>query len=177
MKTPAPEFSRAYRLDALGALDRPVLCEANAQERAGLARRFGLIGLDTLTAEAMLHHGAHGIDAQGRMQASGTQACVVTGDPIPFTVDDRFAIRFVAADEPSGEEEIELSEADLDVMEHDGNVIDLGEAVAQTLGLALDPFPRGPHAAAKLKDAGVLDEGMAGPFGALAGLRDKLTGG
>lgn len=176
MTLPAPEFSRAYRLDALSD-DRTVAIEADAAERALIARRFGLLSLSHLSAEAALHHAVHGVDATGRMTAQGEQACVVTGDPVRFGIDEAFAIRFVAPDEPGGEDEIELSEADLDIVEHDGNVIDLGEAVAQTLGLALDPFPRGPRAGERLKEAGVIDEGAAGPFGALAALKDKLSKG
>ena len=42
------------------------------------------------------------------------------------------------------------------------------------MALALDPFPRGPGAEAALKVAGVISEEEAGPFGALAGLKDRL---
>jgi uncharacterized protein YutE (UPF0331/DUF86 family) len=62
----------------------------------------------------------------------------------------------------------------MDTVFYSGGAIDLGEAAAETLALALDPFPRSPAAAAALKEAGVLSEEEAGPFGALAGLRDKL---
>ena len=51
---------------------------------------------------------------------------------------------------------------------------DLGEAVAQSFALLLDPFPRSPNADAVLKAAGVKEEGEVGPFGALAALKDKL---
>jgi uncharacterized protein YutE (UPF0331/DUF86 family) len=53
--------------------------------------------------------------------------------------------------------------------------IDLGEAVAQTMALALDPFPRSTNAEAALREAGVISEEEAGPFGALKGLRDQLA--
>ena len=59
---------------------------------------------------------------------------------------------------------------------YDGGAIDLGETAAETMALALDPFPRGPGAEAALKAAGVISEEEAGPFGALAGLKDKLAG-
>lgn len=173
MTTPSPEFSRAYRLDALSD-DKSVEIEADEAERAAIAKRFGLFSLSQLSANAALHNGAHGVDAKGRVKARGEQICVVTGEPVAFKINDVFAIRFVAPDAPAGEEELELSEADLDVVEHDGNVIDLGEAVSQTLGLSLDPFPRGPNADAHLSEAGVIDEGTAGPFGALAALKEKL---
>jgi uncharacterized metal-binding protein YceD (DUF177 family) len=174
---PSPEFSRGYRLDAIGADDRAVAIQATAKERADLARRFGLLTLDQLAANATFHHTSHGIDARGKMRTSGSQACVVTGEPIAFDLNENFIIRFVAADQPDAEEELELTEADLDVVEHDGNIIDLGEAVAQTMGLALDPFPRGPNAAAKLKEAGVIDESEVGPFSALSALKDMMSKG
>ena len=49
--------------------------------------------------------------------------------------------------------------------------IDLGAAIADTLGLAIDPYPRSAGADAALKEAGVLSEAEAGPFAALAKLK------
>jgi uncharacterized metal-binding protein YceD (DUF177 family) len=73
-----------------------------------------------------------------------------------------------------GEIEHELGADDPDTMFLEGQNIDLGEAVAQSLGLALDPYPRVVDADERLKAAGVKSEEEAGPFGALAGLKDKL---
>ena len=42
--------------------------------------------------------------------------------------------------------------------------IDVGEAVAETLSLSLDPYPRAPGAEEALKAAGVKSEEEAGPF-------------
>jgi hypothetical protein len=60
-------------------------------------------------------------------------------------------------------------------MFHNGRAIDLGEAVAQTLGLSINPYPRSSEADIALKAAGVKDEGEheAGPFAALAALRKQ----
>ena len=49
----------------------------------------------------------------------------------------------------------------------------MGEAVAETMALAMEPFPRAPDADAYLKEAGVLSEEQASPFAALLGLKDK----
>ena len=57
------------------------------------------------------------------------------------------------ADAP--DEEIELGEADCDVVFYDGATIDLGGAIADTLALSLDPYPRSAGADAALKEAGV----------------------
>jgi uncharacterized metal-binding protein YceD (DUF177 family) len=69
------------------------------------------------------------------------------------------------------DEEIELGEADCDVIFHDGATIDLGTAVADTLALSLDPYPRSAGAEGALKEAGVMTEEQASPFAALAQLK------
>jgi len=170
-----PEFSRPYKLDTLGQ-PRAVDIRAEAEERTGLARRFGLQSLDRLEARATLTTSAQGIEVAGHLRAEAVQSCVVTGDPIPARIDQDFVVRFVPEDAAPEAEEIELSAEDCDIMEHDGQQIDLGEAVAQTLGLALDPYPRSANAEARLREAGVKSEEEAGPFGALAALKDKLQG-
>ena len=82
-------------------------------------------------------------------------------------------VRFLPEPAEAGDES-ELDADDCDTVFYTGGAIDLGEAAAETLLLSLDPFPRGPNAAASLKDAGVISEEEAGPFGGLAALRDKL---
>jgi len=77
----------------------------------------------------------------------------------------------------AGDEEVELAENELDTIFHDGAAIDLGGAVADSLALTLDPYPRSAGADAALKEAGVLTEEEAGPFAALAALKSKLGGG
>jgi hypothetical protein len=47
----------------------------------------------------------------------------------------------------------------------------LGSAVADTLALSIDPFPRSASAEAALREAKVLSEEQAGPFAALAKLK------
>jgi uncharacterized metal-binding protein YceD (DUF177 family) len=170
-----PEFSRPQRLDQIGGGESNVSIEADADERIALARRFALPRIDRLAARFVLCRDAAGIVAKGHLSAAVTQACVVTDEPVPAVVEEDFALRFV----PEGSEQdddIELSEDSCDTVFYTGGSIDLGEAAAETLALALDPFPRSPGAAQALKDAGVLSEEEAGPFGALAALRDKLKG-
>ena len=69
------------------------------------------------------------------------------------------------------EEELELEATDLDEIPFDDHTFDLGEAVAQSLALAIDPYPVGPNAERVRKETGLLDEGAAGPFAALAALK------
>ena len=167
------EFARPQRVDTIGDDARTIEVDADAQERAALAKRFDLIGIERLTGKFTIRRDAAGIIAEGRVTAAVIQACSITGDPLPATVDEPVALRFVA-EEDSGQDEVELGDSDIDVIPHDGGTIDLGEVAAETMALALDPFPRGPNAEVVLKEAGVLSEEQAGPFGVLAGLKDML---
>ena len=169
-----PEFTRPRRLDTLGGGGAQVTIEADAAEREALARRFGLKSLDRLTADYRLHRDAAGVTASGTLVARAVQACIATGADVAAAIDEPFSLRFVAAPAATGDEEVELDEGDMDTVFFDGGAIDLGEAAAETLALALDPYPRAPGAGAALREAGVLDEDEARPRGALAGLRDLM---
>ena len=171
----APEFSRIERADTIGEGERTVRIAADEAERAALAKRFDLKSVETLEAEFHLRRDTAGIVARGHVQGMVVQACVVTDDAIPVTIDEPVALRFVV-DDVAGDGEIELDEEALDTMLYDGAALDLGEAAAETMALALDPYPRGPNAAATLRAAGVISEEEAKPLGAFAGLKAKLQG-
>lgn len=145
---------------------------AGEEERRRIAERLGLPSLDCLQAQATLERAGEVVRARGRLKAALTQHCVVTGEPVEGHVDEAFELLFVPEPEPGRpDEEIELGAADCDTVFHDGAAIDLGEAVADTLALSLDPYPRSAGADAALKEAGVLSEEEAGPFAALARLK------
>jgi uncharacterized metal-binding protein YceD (DUF177 family) len=177
--TSHPEFSRPVRIDALPATGRELSVEANEEERAALAKRFGLVAIDRLSADVALKHSGDEVRAEGRLVAAVVQSCVATQMPVPAELDEPFSIVF--RPHPQGvreEEEIELSEGELDVIFYDGSGVDLGEAVAETLSLSLDPYPRSPEAHEALRKAGVKSEeeerAESSPFAALAALKDKL---
>lgn len=170
-----PEFSRPERLDTIGDRDRTVEITANEAERVKLAARFGIVSVESLSAAFAIRREAAGIVANGRVVASVVQACSVTDDPLPVQIDEPVALRFVDA-LGSGDGEIELTDDAMDTVEIDGGAIDLGEAAAETLALALDPYPRGPNAAAVLKAAGVIGEDEFRPANAFADLQARLAG-
>jgi uncharacterized metal-binding protein YceD (DUF177 family) len=171
----APEFSRTLRVETLGERPRALSIEAEEVERINLARRFGLIGIGRLAADLELRRQGVEIAMEGMLFASVTQACVATGAGLDAAIEAPFNLVFRPQPDPAErDEEVELGAAELDVVFYDAAAIDLGEAVAETLLLNLEPYPRAPGAEAALKAAGVRSEEEAGPFGALAGLRDKL---
>lgn len=169
----APEFSRPQRLDAIGKGEHRVEISADADERAALAKRFGLVAIDRLDATMTVHRDATGVLTRGQLSGAVVQACSVTGDPVPAQIAEDFTIRFLPEGTVEGDE-VELSDEECDTVFYTGGAIDLGEAAAETLALALDPFPRSAGAEAALRDAGVLGEDETGPFAALAKLKKQL---
>ena len=171
----APEFSRPVRIDTLAGEPRHLSIEADEKERNALAGRFGLVAIPSLSAEAALSRNGDEIVAIGALSAEVTQSCVATGGDLQTRIGEQFRIIFRPQPAmPMVEDEIELSESEMDVVFYDGAAIDIGEAVAETLSLSLDPYPRSGDADQLLRQAGVKSEAEAGPFGALAALRDKM---
>lgn len=146
---------------------------ADEDECAAIAKRLGLVSLDRLEAHAALERDGEQVRAAGRIKAALEQSCVATGEPVPARIDERFELLFLPEPKGRPDDEVELGAEELDIVFHDGSAIELGSAIADTLALVLDPYPRGPNADAALKAAGVLSEGEAGPFGALAKLKGE----
>lgn len=169
------EFSRPVRADTIGSEPRTIEVAASLEEREAIAARFDLARVDGLSASWQLHRTAAGILAEGRVQAMVVQRCVATGEDVPARVDEVTRLLFTEADAAS--DEIELAEDELDRLPIDGGVIDLGEASAETMALALDPYPRSPAADEALRAAGVRTEEEAvaerSPFAALRDLVGK----
>lgn len=164
-------FAHQLRLDQIRDGERLDLV-ADEAERTAIARRLDLQRLERLEAHVVLAKTGDVVRAKGRLSSSLTQSCVVTGDPVAAHVDEPFEILFTP--EPANaapDEEIELGQSDLDVVFHDGAAIDLGTAIADTLSLSLDPYPRCAGAEAALKEAGVMSEEQASPFAVLAQLK------
>lgn len=170
-----PEFSRPERLDTIGERDRSVTFAATPEERRKLAARFAILSVDLLEAHFTIRRDTSGIVAKGHVTAKVVQACSVTDEPLTATIDEPVALRFVD-NFGAVEGEIELSDDALDTVPIDGGAVDLGEAAAETLALALDPFPRGPNAAAALRAAGVISEDEYQPVNAFSGLKAQLEG-
>ncbi|HET7317382.1 MAG TPA: DUF177 domain-containing protein [Sphingomicrobium sp.] len=164
-------FAHGLALDRIRDGERIDLT-ADEAERQAVAKRLGLRSLDRLEAHVTLSREGPRIAASGRIRASLEQDCVATGEPIGEHVDEPFEIAFVRGPEsPSPDEEIELNDEECDVVFYDGGTIDLGSAIADTLALVIDPYPRSSDADSALRDAGVMTEEQAGPFAALAALK------
>ena len=164
------EFTRP--IDLRQPMLAPQRLEATPDECTALATRFDLVAIKRLVADVTLDHQGDGVRAKGRFEADVVQTCAISGEDLKVHIAEPLDLRFVAADRSCPiESEIELELDDLDEIEFEGTSFDLGEAVAQSLALAIDPFLAGPTAEHVRDQAGVLAEGAAGPFAALASLK------
>ena len=164
----APEFSRPVDERQLTA--KPVAIEASEDERKALARRFALVAIKRLQATVTFERVREALAARGRLSAAIVQSCAVSGDDLPVSIDEPLVLRFVPVQVAEGEE-VELDANDLDEIPFEGHTFDLGEAVAQSLALAIDPYAVGPQAERARKEAGLSDEAASGPFAALRALK------
>lgn len=166
------EFCRMVDLRELG--NAPHELAATPEECAALAERFALVAISKLEATITLEPEGAAVRASGRLGADVVQSCAVSGEDLPVTIDEPVSFRFVperAAGAP--DEEIELDADALDEIEFSGPSFDLGEALAQSLVLALDPFAVGPGAEEARRKAGIVAPSAAGPFAALAALKQQ----
>lgn len=169
-------FAHRLRVDQARDGDRLHLV-AGEGERSDIAKRLDLLALDRFEAHVSLGREGETIRVNGRLSASLSQSCVVTNEPVVAHIDEPFEFLFIP-EPPSGgpDQEVELGPADCDTVFHDGQEIDLGAAIADSLALSIDPYPRSAAAEAALKEAGVMTEEQASPFAVLAQLKGQSQG-
>ena len=159
-----PEFYRPLALDRIGAHGLDMKVEASAAECAALALRMKLPAVHAVSCTFhLIREGRDRVLARGHLKARVTQTCVISLDEFEADIEEVFQVRFV----PSGEENEDDDPESDDEIPYEGNLVDLGEAAAEQLGLALDPYPRKPGAALSEPEA----EAKPHPFAALSGLR------
>lgn len=179
---PKSEIERIFDLDRMGSGSAALDIVASDGERAALAKRFGFLDLPAFSARVTVdRQPGKRVVVEGRLRGKIVQACILTLDPVTQELDDTFRLVFAQdiADERDPESGEAILNASLDAPEPlTGNLLDVGEIVAEQLSLAADPYPRRPGA--KLED--VLPdlrgrrsrpEPRRHPFAGLAPLRDK----
>ncbi len=159
-----PEFSRPVAVDRIGPAGLDIELSARAEECAALAARMRLPAIAALACRFQLRAAPGGaVAAAGWLRAELTQTCIVSLDDFPAVVAEAFEVRFVRAGSEAEDPDIDA----IDEIPFAGGTIDLGEAAAEQLALALDPYPRKPGAELP---AGMA-EPAANPFARLAALR------
>lgn len=187
-KQPKSEIERMVDLDRMGTGSAALDITASDGERAALAKRFGFLGLSAFSARVTVDRRPGGqVIVEGRLRGRIVQACILSLDPVTQELDDAFRIVFKQglAEERDPESGEALLSAQADAPEPlSGNMLDVGEIVAEQLSLAADPYPRRPGV--KLEDVlpkprkggkrgrdAAKSEQRRHPFAGLAALRDK----
>lgn len=134
-----------------------------------LLSRFDYIAVNDLVATLEIRKVARDCwDIRGRLTANVVQSCVVTGQPLPESVDFTLEERYVRL-----VDDIRSVEVDLDGVEPLKNgFIDLGEMVIQSLALAVTAWPRATDAAEYTEPEPVKSDH---PFAGLAAIKQPTS--
>jgi len=158
------ELYRPILVGQIPNLGTQVLVEATPAECAALALRMMIPAVREMRCRFDLHRESNTIiRATGLLTARVTQTCVISMEDFEAPVEESFTVRFV----PAGTESDDLDPDADDEIPYENGTLDLGEAAAEQLGLALDPYPRAPDAV--LPE--VEEEPDPHPFAALNRLR------
>ncbi len=136
MKQVVYEFSRPLQVDRVPNLGSHERLAADEKECAALAKRFDLPKIHSLGGllKVVPWRGG-GLKITGTLNASVDQVSVISLET--FTSDLKFAIEryFLSprAGQPSAEEDVDIIE---------NGSVDLGEILAESMALELDPNPR-----------------------------------
>lgn len=144
----SPEFSRLVAAEKIGRDGLVLELKADADERAALARRFGLEALDNFEGRARLVALGNGqIRLEVTFDADVLQSCVITLEPVASHISDRFEIVYAPITEGENEREVFVDVTSEEPPEPllEGR-IDIGEMMAQHLAMLIDPYPRLPDA-------------------------------
>jgi hypothetical protein len=182
---PTNEFSRRLVIDPWPGGAMSVDVGADAAERRALAARFDLLEVPALRGHGRLERRGDEVILRGWLDADVVQECVVTLEPAPAHIRQPIERRYrlggtreaaQARYEPHGT--VVLDDDADEVESVIGREIDVGEAFAEELGAALDPYPRAPGALLDASDLGPhVSVGSADrldmPFAALRRLQEK----
>ncbi|MEX2618117.1 MAG: DUF177 domain-containing protein [Alphaproteobacteria bacterium] len=175
---PTQEYSYLLPLDTVGVAEKHLELTVGEAPRAALARRFDLVSIDSLTADLVVRriHGSPLLQVNGVFAADIVQNCVVTDEPVPAHIEEAVAVKFGPEEKLDKEVEFDPNAEDPPEPFH-GNAIELGEWLAQCLGVAIDPYPRAPGVVLECGTDESDDAGTAThrPFEALLSRRKDQT--
>jgi uncharacterized metal-binding protein YceD (DUF177 family) len=149
------ELSRRLLLEPWPDGGLSVDVSADAAERRSLAERFDLLEVRALRGHGRLERSGAELVLRGWLEAEVVQECVVSLEPVPARIHEPVERRYRlggtsdaarARFEPHGAVVLDDDEAEVEPVI--GREIDVGEAFAEELGLALDPYPRACGASA-----------------------------
>jgi len=164
-----PEFSHVISVARIPLKGIEEHLEAKPAERAALAKRFGLVDLPVLKAQIAMTPGSRqSVAITGTIEAEVIQSCVVTLEPIRSFLKQDIDVVCTPMELPAPDPKTPLEiEIDDEFEYYSDGKIDLGELIAQYLGVSIDPYPRKAGAALRITEFGKKSE-KSRPFAKLA---------
>ncbi|MEM9734524.1 MAG: DUF177 domain-containing protein [Pseudomonadota bacterium] len=171
-------FTLPINVRTLPKRGRVVNFEANADEAAAIAAENDLVSVEAFSATATVQPWkGQGVAVTGRVRASVTQPCAVTGEPVNDDIEEEVEMIFVPQDSKLAKPRLnEEGEWVLSVEGDDppetfvGDSIDLATIWLEHFTLGLDPFLRAEGARFEPGPED-LDDADESPFAALAALK------
>ncbi|WP_135077794.1 DUF177 domain-containing protein [Terasakiella sp. SH-1] len=174
------DFSHPFAVDKLGPNPKKIHLKATQEECQALSERFNLTEMIFLKVEAVLQRlSGKKIECRFTGACQIEQECVVTFKPIETLIELEFTRLYDSSlARQNDEKEVEIDIESTDELDPiiDG-VIDLGNAVAEELGLEIDLYPRADGTAYTEYGAGpeITEEEIESnnPFAVLAEMKNK----
>jgi uncharacterized metal-binding protein YceD (DUF177 family) len=169
-----PAYSFTVLAKDIPAAGRTFTLTPEEEQRAALARQFGIPEVTAMTADLTVRPvRGEAYTVRGSVQATVVQTCVVTLEPFAQDVRDEIDLTLMRAEDVDparlGDHDlVDPDEAEGPEVFHNGR-IDLGVIASEHLALALDPYPRAPG----VEFSGYTEEDeKPSPFAALSALKD-----
>lgn len=175
-------FSYQVKVGHISANPVTVKLVADERERAGLARLWKVESVKRLESELQVARWKKdGVRIHGRVEAEIVQSCVVTLEPVESVISE--AVDRIYVPEGSRLARLVLDERGEMVLDPEGDdipetftgdTVDAGEAVTETVALAIDPYPR--KAGVEFADhveSSEADDAKPSPFAALKDWKKK----
>ena len=171
--------AQLLRLTDVPAAGRKLELAMASADRRTIAHRLEMLTLGRLEAQLRISRGPRqGVYiVQGRLQAEGTQTCVVTLDAVATILDVPIERYFVLGDTcevTTSKDEVVVGIEDEEPEPIADPLIDLGELVVEELALSLDPYPRSAEADEVMRHFRGTESDRSNPF---AKLRRQNGGG
>lgn len=176
--TDALPLTHLYNLGRLGNAGDAVTFSADAEQRAALASWSGVLSLESFSVAVDIKKlGPTRFGLEFTVTADVIQACVVTLEPVPGHLEQRFArelqfvgqVRRKASEDESGPDLVLDSDLEEGPEEIESLHYDLAGPALEEYVLGLEPYPRRPGVEFQPPNEG--SEAPKSPFAVLKGLK------
>ncbi|WP_338723272.1 YceD family protein [Devosia sp. XK-2] len=177
MSRPEPIFDAVVRIDKLPASGRSIAVQADEAARQAIAEAMHILSVERFTADLTVSPLRGGLRAFGHLDATVTQASVISFEPVAEVISEPIDRVFLPAPRekqaPAAGAEIFIDLESDDFPDHiDGPEVDLSALLLETLALALDPYPRLPGESLQSLGVSTASE-KESPFAKLARLKGE----